>query len=452
MNQTKRKKSVTLIEAVIDMALLAFISVIVITSLLAGLRSAQQSAEMASAAQLANQQMEDLHNLSYTALATKSGIIFPQGNIPDYQTVNHDNFQLTIHTQIIYVDDPYDGTANSNPPDLDPADYKKITVTVSDAVTGVSLASITTDIASRAAETSSNTGILDISVLNASGQPVSNATVNIINTTIQPNITMSSLTQQNGTLFIPNLPPSSGYHVVVTKSGYSTDYTSPITTSNPEPTNPDASVLSQQVTTVTLNIDLLSQITIELTGNNGNPISATFTGQKIIGNNPANTPTSIPKTQFTQNINNGTVINNLEYDSYNVTLNNGWYFTTCSPYQPFDLSPNTNLTVSCSVTQDNTLPRIVSITPTTANNTDSAASFEIDGYNFASNATVTIQSGTNSSITLPNLTVSSNGTVISGTVDFTSIPLGTYNVTVSNSQTSQTTQANGLIIVQATSP
>ena len=52
------------------------------------------------------------------------------------------------------------------------------------------------------------------------------------------------------------LPPSvNGYHIVVTKPGYSTDQTYPITPQNPNPTKPDATIMSGQVTQVSIVTD-----------------------------------------------------------------------------------------------------------------------------------------------------------------------------------------------------
>jgi len=86
-------------------------------------------------------------------------------------------------------------------------------------------------------------------------------------------------------VFIPNLTPASKYHIVASKVNYSTDSTTPISVANPNPTNPDATVLLQQPTDVTLSIDLTSALTINLTGATIGS-NAKLIGQKLIGQNP----------------------------------------------------------------------------------------------------------------------------------------------------------------------
>src|SRR5476649_2277155 len=125
---------------------------------------------------LANEKIEALRDLPYDSVSTQNGTIYPPGNVLDDETVLKDSYKFSVHTDINYVDDPYDGYAScpcasgpaaGKPKDLYPYDYKKAQVTVKLASSGQIVALLATDIAGKAAETSSNTGILSITVLDA---------------------------------------------------------------------------------------------------------------------------------------------------------------------------------------------------------------------------------------------------------------------------------------------
>jgi hypothetical protein len=106
-------------------------------------------------------------------------------------------------------------------------------------------------------------GALLLNVFDASGQPVSGANVHIENTLLDPDIILDRQTNSAGQVIEVALPSSvNGYHVVVTKTGYSSDQTEPISVANPNPTKPYATVVDGVVTQVSFAIDLLSNLTI----------------------------------------------------------------------------------------------------------------------------------------------------------------------------------------------
>ncbi len=430
-----KKRSMTLIEVLVDAAILSMLSVIIITSLLSSLRVTTKTSEIATAGQLVNEKMEILRNLSYDSLATQNGTIFPQGNLLDNEAVTRDKKTLRVNTDIQYVDDPYDLLT---PNDLNPADYKKVTLTVFNNVTNAQLAALSSNIASHAAETTSNTGVLKVIVLNASGIAVQNADINITNVTTNPAILISTHTDTNGLVLIPNLKISGGYHVVASKIGYSTDSTYAGST-NPTPINPDAAILLQKVTPVTLSIDTTSTISATFSGLNGATPNASIVGQKPVGTAP-----DTVKTTFTQVLNPITMIGNVEFDSYTIAPETGWIITTCDPMQPFVVNPASIVNIGCTLTQDNDDVVIKSITPRTVSPTNGVA-ISIVGANF-SGATVSLQLGADPEIQVLGLVPGNGNTTLDGNVDLTAVASGTYAVIIRNNGGKTTSQANGVIV------
>lgn len=434
----RKRRGISLIEVIIDVAILAAVTTTLTIAMLSSLRSTTNSALAATGAQIANEQIESLRNMTYDALATQLGPIYPQGSILDYQTIVREKEAYAVTTDIEYVDDPYDGTAGGSPNDLNPADYKRITVNVYNQA-DKRIAQLSTDIASRAAETVSNTGVLRIRVLDANGVGVDNASLFVTNTTTNPQITIDSHTDDQGVIAIPNLPIKSGYHVLTSKGGYNSDSTTSVSQSEPHPTNPDATLLLQQVTDVTLTIALLSNIQFTATGIDTTAVMK-FQGAKLEATNP-----NVAKTLFSQTINPGlTAINNVEFDSYMPVAPNSWYITTCDPMAPFVVAPNSSITEACTFTADASLIRIATITPHTSDNIANV-SLDITGANLLFSS-VSIQTSGGPEITVPGMTPASDGLSTSGTVDFSNVPPGTYDVIIRNSGGKMTTQPNGLIL------
>jgi len=235
---------------------------------------------------LATNQMEYLKSLPYDSLIVQS---------PTTANKTINGVKYTITTTIKYVDDAYDGCGagynaqtpiavycrNYPPPsgapatDLNPADYKIAHVSVTDN-SGANLASVDTEIAARVSETASTTGALFVHVVDASGAPVSGATVTVTNTTVTPNVNKSDSSDANGTVIFYGLTPDSGndYIITATKSGYSSLSTIGASGSL-QPTYANQKILSQQSSTVTLTIAPMgaNSLLLETTDVSGNPLA-----------------------------------------------------------------------------------------------------------------------------------------------------------------------------------
>jgi hypothetical protein len=402
---------------------------------------------------LANEKMEELRNLPYNSLATQNGAIYPPGNIADNETDVRDNYTFKVNTQIVYVDDPYDGNAQGTivgkPTDLYPYDYKEAQIKVTLATSGQLVAELATYVAGATAETASNTGILSITVLNASGQAIPNAVVTITNPNESPAVNITTSTDNNGIVLIPKLPPDSlnQYQVTATLGGYSTDGTIADPPGAQTAVKLDPNVLVGQITSVTLAIDQLSTLYINVVNTSGAPISGlavTTTGSKQTKLNPTVYKYSLATAT---NASGSITLSGMEWDSYNFAVPAGYYIVSSSPYAPSALSPNSSLTENLVVSQSATWPVITTVTPSTQDTGVSAVSVAIVGSNLPSTATVALSQTGQTNITGTGCTsTGSNPTMkLTCTLNLSSAATGIWNLSVTNS-TGKTTQTGGFVV------
>jgi prepilin-type N-terminal cleavage/methylation domain-containing protein len=360
-HRKKRKNSgFTLVELLVALSIL----VVVITPLtIALIKNGQflvRNKEKLVAESIASEQIEIIRNLSYDDVGTNIGQ--PHGIITACPApMTKDGITFQVYVDIRYVDDPYD---QITPIDTHPDDYKKaevIVIPLSNPNEDIecpydntkpknNITTLTTDIARTGPETDAETGVLQISVNDASGSPVAGALVNVINmNNVYPPIITT--TQIDGKVTIPALPPDDTYHIVITKTGYSTDQTYPMSEENPNPTPKDQSVLVLQLTSISFSIDLLSAMTINTVDVNGAPIldPVTFTihSEKKIGSDGLGNP--IYKYTSTQTTSSGLInFTDMEWDSYTFTLDGASAIkfaildTSVDPPQP-DISTSVSL-------------------------------------------------------------------------------------------------------------
>ncbi len=233
----------------------------------------------AQALSLATNQMEYLKSLPYNSLAVAGGSIVTSNPLPATKTETVNGVVYTIKTNIEYIDDAFDGCGsypnltlkqkycrNYPPPtgspatDTNPADYKMARVSVTDPK-DKTLAQVDTQISARVAETASTTGALFVSVIDSNGNPVSGATVQVSNSTTNPNVSVSDNSDSNGTVIFYGLPvDTNGYDYIVTAS--KNNYSS-LTTIAPagslQPNYVSQQIFTQLSSFVTLPIKLQGQ-------------------------------------------------------------------------------------------------------------------------------------------------------------------------------------------------
>lgn len=263
----------TIVELAIGMLVFAVVALSFLGLFTALVSSSLVAKEKAVASTLATNQMEYLKSLPYDSLAIAGSSISSPSPLPGSITKKVNGITYTIKTVIDYVDDAYDGCFNypdaatkalycHNQPaptgaaaDSNPKDYKAIRVTVL-GPSNTQLAFVDTQVAARVAETASTTGALFIKVVDASGNPISGATVQVVNSTVSPAVNFTDSTDSNGIAVEYGLSPDNGYDYKITasKSGYSTLTTLAPPNGTLQPTYPSQKILTQQSSSVTLTI------------------------------------------------------------------------------------------------------------------------------------------------------------------------------------------------------
>jgi len=318
----KKEKGFSLVETLVATAIFVFISVAIYSGFANILKIMTIVRVKGIMANLSNEQFEIARNLPYASVGTVSGI--PSGVLPQDQTIVRDGKSFDVQTVVRNFDDPFDGTFNGIPKDTSPADMKidEVTISCTSCDDTIGDTSFTSKIAPKNLETASTDGALVVKVYDASGLPVSDANVNIVNNSISPTVNLNDTTDINGTLTLVDAPPSvGGYQIIVTKDGYSTDRTYATGgTGNPaHPTKPNATVVVQQVTQVSFTIDQTS--TIDISAVNSQCVATpsfdfTVTGTKLIGTNPNTIKYS---NNFATDSNGNVTLSNMEWDTYNIT-------------------------------------------------------------------------------------------------------------------------------------
>jgi hypothetical protein len=390
---------------------------------------------------LANEKMEALRDLPYDSVATKNGNIYPPGNILDDEVLARDNFTFKIHTEVFYVDDPYDGfsscpcatgPAAGKPQDLYSYDYKKAQVTVSLASSNKVVATLTTDIAGKAAETLSNTGILSITVLDANGLAVPNANVTIVNNIPSPAVNIVTTTDNNGLVLIPKLPPDSGnnYQVTASLPSYSTDGTIPDPPGAQTATQLNPNILVQQITSLTLKIDRLATLYEKVVDTTGAPLpsfNVTTTGAKQI----KATPTVYKYSGVTATDASGNItLSGLEWDSYSFSVPSGYYLVSASPYAPVALAPNSAASVTLVVSTNSAYPTISSSQPIAVQTGTAALSLKVTGTNLASGSTLALKMTGQTDIPGTACVSASGNTTYTCTLNLTGAATGAWDIVV----------------------
>ena len=339
MNMNQRGFS--LIESLVAIAIFVLLAGVVYQAFFLTYKDAALNWQNTTISSLARQYMENARNIPYAQIGTIEGN--PHGSLPDFTTPNTVTVSSTtyqIYYEVTYIDDPADGTALLGT-DSAPNDYKQVKLSIKNVTTG-QIDNFVTNIVPSGLENMTAGGALSLSVINALGQPVPDATINITNFAIVPNINLSRISDANGKWVEVGLPDSANsYHVVVTKSGYSTDQTYPITVQNPSPTKGDATIANGQVTQISFAIDQTSNLTFNTLNQTCGPISGVpleVKGSKIIG-----TPNVIKyDNTFTSDSSGQVPLSNIEWDNYTPALTGNTYMIYgSSPIQQINILPNT---------------------------------------------------------------------------------------------------------------
>ncbi len=319
------KKGFTLVEVLVGTAVFVIIAIAAYNAYVSLFQLIALNQNKVLALDLANEQFEIARNMPYAVVGVVGGI--PNGNIPRIQNLTRGGITFTVTTTVRNIDLPFDGIIGGTPSDLSPADNKLVQVEVScDGCKNMQPITLVGQVAPKNLETASVNGALFIRVFDANGQPVQGASVHVVNVATSTTIVIDDVTDANGMLQLVDVPPGdNAYRIIVSKSGYSTDRTYPISDpSNPNPTKPDSTILLQRVTQVSFAIDRLSTIHFSAVSPTCEPASNfgfKMVGSKQIGEN-------IPKYSENMTTNSSGIfdLNSMEWDSYNISSNDATRF------------------------------------------------------------------------------------------------------------------------------
>jgi len=283
----RHKNGFTFIDVLVGTALLVIVMLGIFTGFQLLFRVLAQSQGRTVALALANEQIEIIRNLPYQDIGTQDGV--PPGEIPQIRTKEKDNRLYTITTDIIYIDDPFDGIS---PDDELAADYKKarVAITWSEHELIKSVVEIA-NLSPPNLESEVSGGTLSLYVNDSqSGQPIVNAQTEIINDQVEPAVYIFTTTDDNGWLSRPGLPPSNDYEIHVSQTGYDEHRTYSVSASlDPEPEYSQAQLIEGDKTTRYFLIAKVSAINVQTVDDQNQPLAQipfTLKGGRAIGINP----------------------------------------------------------------------------------------------------------------------------------------------------------------------
>jgi len=349
-------KGFTLIETLIGVTILTIIMFGIYGIFQGGLRIINNSRAKLTAQALANQKLEEARNLPYDKVGTIGGI--PAGTIPEQITVTRNKINFTVKTTVVYIDDPFD---EISPVDTLPNDYKRVKIKVDWSENFKGTITFFTDIAPKGTEQESGGGTLFLSCFDANGLAVAQADVYIKNEEVNPTIEANYQTNNDGQLILAGSPASiESYQISLSKDGYSTDRTYGIE-EIANPAKPHSSVIEGQLTEISFSIDKLSTFNVNIiseeTGLPIGNIPFNLQGTKIIGTDDDDQPVYKYSQNHTANADGQIEIPNLEWDSYNFSIDKdltGFDLVSTNPEQPVDLLPDTTTPVTLILGAENT--------------------------------------------------------------------------------------------------
>lgn len=326
MRAAQKISGFTLVETLVAVASLVIFFAAVSAMVDMSLKIMGRARVEALAASVGQSKVELANNLPYEDLGTLGGI--PQGVLPAEEVDTSTNNEFIIKTNVVYIDDPFDGLA---PDDLVPIDYKRVRVEVdwTGPFAPRNPLVFWNDVAPKGLEQLDDAGTISILVFDADGLPVSGAEVEIVADDLIPAVNISTTTDIDGRVFIPGASECvECYAIEVTKDGFTTDKTYG-TDEVINPALPHLSVFEGQVTESTFTIDESSVLRIQAFRRSGTSyvlydyIPFRVHGTKEIGRDAIDQPVY----KFDQVVNTGAtgevIITDIEWDNYEIDLQQG---------------------------------------------------------------------------------------------------------------------------------
>lgn len=288
-----------------------------------------------------NEQMEIIRNISFYDVGIVNGS--PAGILARTVTTTRNNIDFTVTRTIRNIDDPYDGTIGGETNDTSPADYKlaELEVVCDHCGQRVPL-KLSSLIAPRYLEGDPDHGALFVRVLDSRGQPIQGAQVHIVATSTDPAVDFIDTTDNDGYLKVVDLGQGiSVYSITVTKTGFTSDGTLFPSETVPNPVKPPASVIAQDVTERSFDIDLVSGFEVTTMNSLCTPVGNVDFG--LMGTHLLGTDPDILKVD--QSLSTGgdgsLTISNMEWDSYGFLID-GYDIKGAIPALPISLPAGVN--------------------------------------------------------------------------------------------------------------
>ncbi len=311
----------TLIELILGISIFVLVASGVYQAFSVLSNTARLSRLKVAATLVANEEIEIARNLPYEKIGTLGGI--PSGVLLQQKNVLKDGMNFNVRTTVRNIDDLFDGNLGGTPNDIFPADYKMVGVDVDCVSCGpFPTIKLTTTIAPKDIETTSDNGAIFINVFDAMGQPLSDADIRIINNNVNPTIDISDSSGVGGNLQIVDVPPSEqSYEISITRTGYSSDKTYSLgLLENPNPTKPHATVASRQATQISFSIDKTSSLNVLSATSNCTTtpnVGFELRGSKLLGTDPYVYKNNL---YGTTDSGGSYVLSQLEWDTYYVSV------------------------------------------------------------------------------------------------------------------------------------
>lgn len=294
------------------------------------------------------ERLEVARNLPYDQVGIINGI--PSGVLPAVTSTIRDSQIFSLVTTVRNIDDPFDGTLGGTPNDTAPADYKLVEMSaICLGCLQQTPVILSTIVSPKQLEGASQNGALFIQVFDNNGLPVAGANVSVTNTAQTPNVVVSDVTDSDGFLRIIDTPTGTlSYHINISKSGYSSDYTVPVSIDVPNPVKPPANVVSQAITDLSFSIDKTGSLGLHFISPACASVASVpfnIVGEKKIGTGP---DVFKYNKNLTANSSGDYNFSNFEWDKYHVSVTSPAYTIGGStPLLPIDLTPG--LTQNASI-------------------------------------------------------------------------------------------------------
>jgi len=352
------KKGFTLVEMIAAIAILAIFAMGIYTSLQLIYKVVYLAKVKVLETAILSEELEIARNLPFIDVGIKNAFDVPGVLLPT-KTIVRNNLNFILVNTVRFIDDPFDGTITSSPPnqDLAPADYKLVEMAIyCTSINQTSPLILSTIIGPNKQEEANGRGALFIETIDSLGRPVPQAQVHVA--VVGSSTYKDDVTDNNGHLYIINVPTGTLlYNISVTKDGFTTDQTVSSTVTNTVPVKPYATVVKNTASELSFSVDLFSALHINtvntVCSNIGNANLNTY-GERLLG------LPDVLKFNKTEHTDSSGVLNydNIEWDNYfSVPTGTSYSLVGTIPMLPLKLNAGEtqNLTVVLRARSTNSL-------------------------------------------------------------------------------------------------